>query len=131
MGASAFFSQTCSREASPSALASSLVTFPAILRSIYRALILRTSALYIPSSRARAFMASRPLFTLTGSSPSGKYGPRTGSISIDREDGTPSVQTDTPALLTTTSRGVVPHLSRDNVHLTGAIRHIQLPFESL
>ncbi|PIL23746.1 hypothetical protein GSI_13496 [Ganoderma sinense ZZ0214-1] len=77
-------------------------------------------------------MTSRPLSTVafTGSSSSGKYGPRTGRIRIDRQDGTPILHTDTPALLTATSRGLVPHLSRDNVHLTQAIRHLQLPFES-
>ncbi|KAI0807293.1 tRNA-guanine(15) transglycosylase-like protein [Fomes fomentarius] len=73
-------------------------------------------------------MADRPLFTPSFALE--KFGPRTGTIEIDREDGTPVIQTNTPGLLTATSRGLVPHLSRDHVHLTGAIRHIQLPFES-
>lgn len=74
-------------------------------------------------------MAATSLFTL--SVDSGKFGPRTGSLSLDREDGTPVIRTPTPALLTVTSRGLIPHLSRDNVRMTDAISHIQLPFESL
>ncbi|KAI0721497.1 tRNA-guanine(15) transglycosylase-like protein [Cerioporus squamosus] len=73
-------------------------------------------------------MSASSLFTLSVTS--GKFGPRTGSLNVDREDGTPVIRTPTPALLTATSRGVVPHFSRDNVRVTGAIQHIQLPFES-
>ncbi|KAI0747854.1 tRNA-guanine(15) transglycosylase-like protein [Daedaleopsis nitida] len=73
-------------------------------------------------------MTTRALFTPATSS--GKFGPRTGSISIDREDGTPIIQTDTPALLTATSRGIVPHFSRDSLNRTEAIRHVQVSFES-
>ncbi|TFK87383.1 hypothetical protein K466DRAFT_663065 [Polyporus arcularius HHB13444] len=73
-------------------------------------------------------MAASPLFTLSVSS--GKFGPRTGTLSINRNDGTPAIRTPTPALLTTTSRGVIPHLSRDSVRITDAIQHIHLPFES-
>ncbi|RPD65852.1 hypothetical protein L226DRAFT_566359 [Lentinus tigrinus ALCF2SS1-7] len=73
-------------------------------------------------------MTAAPLFTLCVTS--GKFGPRVGSLNLDREDGTPVIRTPTPALLTATSRGVVPHFSRDSVQITGAIQHIQLPFES-
>ncbi|KAI0713267.1 tRNA-guanine(15) transglycosylase-like protein [Earliella scabrosa] len=68
--------------------------------------------------------------TLFVPSSSHKFGPRTGTVRIDRKHGIPLIQTSTPALFTATSRGIVPHLSRDHVHLTGAIRHIQVPFES-
>ncbi|KAI0646792.1 tRNA-guanine(15) transglycosylase-like protein [Trametes meyenii] len=73
-------------------------------------------------------MASRSLFI--PSAPPPKFGPRIGTIVLDRGDGTSPHQTDTPALFTATSRGLVPHLSRDHTHLTQAIRHIQLSFES-
>ncbi|KAI0670651.1 tRNA-guanine(15) transglycosylase-like protein [Trametes maxima] len=73
-------------------------------------------------------MAARSLFTPSATTP--KFGPRVGTIVLDRGDGASPHQTDTPALLTATSRGIVPHLSRDHIHLTQAIRHIQLPFES-
>ncbi|TBU28919.1 hypothetical protein BD311DRAFT_306481 [Dichomitus squalens] len=130
MGASLLLLSPCSRDRAV-LTESSLVSFAATLTPIYRTFTPRTQALCIPPARANAAMAFRPLFTLTGSPLAGKYGPRTGRIDIDRQDGTSILQTDTPALLTATSRGVVPHLSRDNVHLTKAIHHIQLPFESL
>ena len=76
-------------------------------------------------------MASSSLFALDGPVDEGKLAPRTGRITIDRGDGTTVLQTDTPALLAASSRGIVPHLSRDAVRLTTAIQHIQLPFESL
>ncbi|KAI1790759.1 tRNA-guanine(15) transglycosylase-like protein [Ganoderma leucocontextum] len=107
-----------------------IVQSAATLNPIHRAFTSRNPALYILSRRAQTTMATLPLFAFTGSPSPGKYGPRTGRIHIDREDGTPIIHTDTPALLTATSRGIVPHLSRDNVHLTQAIRHLQLPFES-
>lgn len=99
-----------------------------ILKPILRAWSSRTPALY-QVLRARSIMADRPLF-IPSFAPE-KFGPRTGTIEIDRGDGTPVIQINTPGLLTATSRGLVPHLSGDHVHLTGAIRHIQLPFESL
>ena len=99
----------------------------AILNLSRRALTSRTSALYI-LPRARSFMDDQTLFVPSSSH---KFGPRMGTVRIDRKHGTPLIQTDTPALFTATSRGIVPHLSRDHVHLTGAIRHIQVPFESL
>ncbi|GJE86974.1 Queuine tRNA-ribosyltransferase subunit [Phanerochaete sordida] len=57
------------------------------------------------------------------------FGPRLGVLSLQREDGS-SLQIKTPGLITTTSRGVVPHLSRDHTSLTEAVRWVQLPFES-
>lgn len=59
------------------------------------------------------------------------FGPRFGAISLQREDGFVLPEIKTPGLITTTSRGVVPHLSRDHTSLTEAVRWVQLPFESL
>ena len=59
------------------------------------------------------------------------FGPRVGSVSFRREDGTVLPEIDTPGLITATSRGVVPHLSRDHIVGTEAVRWVQLPFESL
>ncbi|KIP09270.1 hypothetical protein PHLGIDRAFT_103075 [Phlebiopsis gigantea 11061_1 CR5-6] len=58
------------------------------------------------------------------------FGPRVGSVSFQREDGTVLPEIKTPGLITTTSRGVVPHLSRDHTIKTKAVRWVQLPFES-
>ncbi|KAH9857810.1 tRNA-guanine(15) transglycosylase-like protein [Lenzites betulinus] len=74
-------------------------------------------------------MTSRPLFTPT-SSPSKKFGPRTGTLFIDRDGSATTHETKTPALLAASSRGIVPHLSRDHLHISQAIQHVQLPFES-
>ncbi|KAG6379615.1 hypothetical protein JVT61DRAFT_10124 [Boletus reticuloceps] len=38
---------------------------------------------------------------------------------------------DTPNILVGTSRGVVPHLSRDHTHGSDAIQWLHVPFESL
>ena len=59
------------------------------------------------------------------------FAPRLGVLSIRREDGSVVPDILTPGLVTATSRGVVPHLSRDHLNLTKAVRWIQLPFESL
>ncbi|KAJ8488296.1 hypothetical protein ONZ51_g3654 [Trametes cubensis] len=75
-------------------------------------------------------MAARSHSLFTPSSPPPKFGPRTGTLTIRRDGEEVLHKTETPALLTATSRGLVPHLSRDHVHRTRVIRHIQLPFES-
>jgi queuine tRNA-ribosyltransferase len=68
-------------------------------------------------------------FTLT--SPNTKrYGPRFGNVILKRSDST-HLQISTPNLITTTSRGVVPHISRDHYKLTDAILWINVPFETL
>ena len=76
-------------------------------------------------------MAARAQPLFTPSSPTPKFGPRTGSLTIKRNGDEALHKTETPALLAATSRGIVPHLSRDHVQRTRVIRHIQLPFESL
>ncbi|KAI6006321.1 hypothetical protein F5J12DRAFT_833689 [Pisolithus orientalis] len=69
-----------------------------------------------------------------------RFGPRVGRIILaaPREecttniaiDGTSSVTLDTPNILVGTSRGVVPHLSRDHCNSADAIKWINVPFES-
>ncbi|KAH7924918.1 hypothetical protein BV22DRAFT_1065892 [Leucogyrophana mollusca] len=77
-----------------------------------------------------------------------KFGGRLGKIILKRqhpltEDGSaegsdpPVKQTtehiidlDTPNFLSTTSRGVVPHLSRDHCNSMSALRWVHIPFES-
>lgn len=75
-------------------------------------------------------MATHPLFALAKPAPD-KFAPRTGILTIERADSGGAYQTETPALLTATSRGIVPHLSRDHLYISQAIQHVQLPFESL
>ncbi|KAJ3809990.1 tRNA-guanine(15) transglycosylase-like protein [Lentinula lateritia] len=53
-----------------------------------------------------------------------KFAPRVAKLLIRK------VAIDTPGLLACTSRGVVPHLSRDNVIRTKGIRWIHVPFET-
>jgi hypothetical protein len=60
-----------------------------------------------------------------------RFGPRLGRATLKRTDGSPAIELDTPGLLATTSRGVIPHLSRDHHRLTKAIRWVHVPFETL
>ena len=60
-----------------------------------------------------------------------QFGPRLGSISLLRRDGSTIPEIHTPGLITSCSRGVVPHLSRGHVNSTTAIRWANIPFESL
>jgi len=61
------------------------------------------------------------------------FSPRLGTLLFNRTcgDSAATVQLNTPTFITTTSRGVVPHLSRDNARGTNAVRWINVPFESL
>ncbi len=102
------------------------------LNSIFCALptrAFRDTLLYIPR-RVHFAMAVHPLFALAKPA-TDKFGPRTGILTIERDGSGVHHQTETPALLTATSRGIVPHLSRDHLHISPAIQHVQLPFESL
>jgi hypothetical protein len=55
-----------------------------------------------------------------------------GTATLARADLPQStVQVQTPALITSTSRGLVPHFSRDHQASTEAIRWVNVPFESL
>ncbi|KIM49902.1 hypothetical protein M413DRAFT_22013 [Hebeloma cylindrosporum] len=69
-------------------------------------------------------------FTFSLTSPTARYGPRLGKIALRRPGSTVDLQIPTPGLLTATSRGVVPHLSRDHHRLTDAIRWVNIPFET-
>jgi hypothetical protein len=61
-----------------------------------------------------------------------RYHPRVGTATLARADLPQStVQVQTPALITSTSRGLVPHFSRDHQASTEAIRWVNVPFESL
>lgn len=57
------------------------------------------------------------------------YGPRFGNITLKRS-GDGHLQIPVPNIITTTSRGVVPHLSRDHCKSTKAILWINVPFET-
>ncbi|KAG6827804.1 hypothetical protein H0H92_010411 [Tricholoma furcatifolium] len=57
------------------------------------------------------------------------FGPRRGTLVLERPNGH-CITLQTPAMLTGTSRGVVPHLSRDHVKGSAAISWIHVPFET-
>ncbi|KAF7979256.1 hypothetical protein HWV62_42928 [Athelia sp. TMB] len=59
-----------------------------------------------------------------------RFGPLLGHARLTRPDGSPDLTIDTPGLLTTTSRGVVPHLSRDHHRAADAVRWVNIPFET-
>jgi hypothetical protein len=58
-----------------------------------------------------------------------KFGPRIGKLILSRPTG--CLEIVTPGFLATTTRGLIPHLSRDHVHMADSIRWINIPFESL
>jgi hypothetical protein len=61
-----------------------------------------------------------------------RFHPRVGIATLERADLPQStVQVQTPALITSTSRGLVPHFTRDHHSSSDAVRWIGLPFESL
>lgn len=41
------------------------------------------------------------------------------------------LEIESPGLIASTSRGVVPHLTRDHVEKSGSIKLVHIPFESL
>lgn len=81
-------------------------------------------------------------FSFTLSTPPGTpFGPRLGTLCLKRTktghatdiqtNGDVELKIDTPGLLIPTSRGIVPHLSRDHCRLTNAIKLVNVPFETL
>ncbi|KAF8892620.1 tRNA-guanine(15) transglycosylase-like protein [Infundibulicybe gibba] len=60
---------------------------------------------------------------------SSKFGPRLGSLIIQRPNH-PDQKIATPGLLASTSRGVIPHLSRDHYAATSSVQWVHVPFES-
>ncbi|KAH8076007.1 tRNA-guanine(15) transglycosylase-like protein [Cristinia sonorae] len=61
-----------------------------------------------------------------------QFSPRLGSLSLRRRDSSTSsvIEIKTPNFTTSTSRGVIPHLSRDHVRSIKSIRWTGVPFES-
>ncbi|KAG5653714.1 hypothetical protein H0H81_011118 [Sphagnurus paluster] len=74
-------------------------------------------------------MPSGLQFTLAHSDHAAQFGPRLGTLILRRPNGC-EITLDTPTLLTSTSRGVVSHLSRDHVRQSSAIRWVHVPFET-
>ncbi|KIJ33538.1 hypothetical protein M422DRAFT_35452 [Sphaerobolus stellatus SS14] len=73
-------------------------------------------------------------FRLRSTSPS-RFSPRTGHVTLTRSrptDGHDSatIELPTPSLVCATSRGVIQHLSQDNVQRTPCAKWIHVPFES-
>ncbi|KAG6899421.1 hypothetical protein C0993_010430 [Termitomyces sp. T159_Od127] len=68
-------------------------------------------------------------FTLDDGVPTMPFGPRRGTLVLSRPSGN-SITLHTPTLLTPTSRGVVPHLTRSHVRSSDAIGLIHVPFET-
>lgn len=87
----------------------------------------------------RAIM-SHSTFKFESSLAPQSFGPRLGSLKFRRvpsneTTNVPSYPAEreilTPGLLTTTSRGVIPHLSRDHAGGSNAVRWVNIPFETL
>lgn len=70
-------------------------------------------------------------FTFTNPGQTTHFGPRLGRLQFKRLDDAEAQTILTPALITTTSRGIVPHLSRDHVKSTPSIGWTQVHFETL
>ncbi|KAI0791594.1 tRNA-guanine(15) transglycosylase-like protein [Irpex lacteus] len=70
------------------------------------------------------------VFSLQDAESTSTFTPRLGRLSLRRDDGPPVQDILTPALITATSRGIVPHLSRDNVAITAPVAWTQLYFET-
>ncbi|KAH9034992.1 tRNA-guanine(15) transglycosylase-like protein [Lactarius pseudohatsudake] len=62
--------------------------------------------------------------------PLSSFSPRLGSLSVHRASENTTISVSTPGLITSTSRGVVPHLSSDHTRVSDAIRWVHVPFES-
>ncbi|KAJ6607769.1 tRNA-guanine(15) transglycosylase-like protein [Mycena sp. CBHHK59/15] len=63
-------------------------------------------------------------FSFSLAAPGSLLGPRTGSLTVR------NIRIETPGLAVSTSRGVIPHLSRDQHKRAPAIRWIHIPFET-
>ncbi|KAL5514900.1 hypothetical protein ACEPAG_2216 [Sanghuangporus baumii] len=59
----------------------------------------------------------------------GSSGPRLGRLTVKKPDGS-EIKIDTPGIITSTSRGVVPHLTGDYVQKSDAIRWVHIAFET-
>jgi hypothetical protein len=59
-----------------------------------------------------------------------RFSPRLSEVILKRP-GSVELSILTPGLITSTVRGLVPHLARDNMRATNAIRWVNVPFETL
>ena len=59
-----------------------------------------------------------------------KLRPRLGRLSV-KKPGSHELLLETPGMFVSTSRGTVPHLTRDHLEGTEASKMIHVPFESL
>lgn len=82
------------------------------------------------ASPALSFHVRSLSLASSGSGSNGNLlGPRLGRLSLLRS-GSGSIDIPTPNLWAHTSRGVVPHMTRDNVARSSAITGVHIPFES-
>ncbi|KAI0267388.1 tRNA-guanine(15) transglycosylase-like protein [Gloeopeniophorella convolvens] len=58
------------------------------------------------------------------------FSPRVGTVILHRHTEKTSLEVPTPGLIASSSRGVVPHLSRDHVRSSEAIKWVHIPFET-
>ncbi|KAF8581815.1 hypothetical protein K439DRAFT_1647791 [Ramaria rubella] len=74
------------------------------------------------------------IFCLKNPTLSNKFAPRLGQLNITRPayyaQETTSIELLTPGLICSTTRGIVQHLSRDNVKRTTCVKWVHVPFES-
>lgn len=84
---------------------------------------------FFPASQTRTMTALT--FVPVASTSTSQFAPRLGTLSFKRRDGSSIPDIPTPGLITKTSRGVVPHLSRDHIELTTPIQWTQVHFETL
>ncbi|KAF8901429.1 tRNA-guanine(15) transglycosylase-like protein [Mucidula mucida] len=68
-------------------------------------------------------------FSFNLSSAYSRFSPRVGEVTLSRSEDS-QIAIPTPGLLVSTSRGVVPHLSRDHNRKTQPIRWVHVPFET-
>lgn len=92
---------------------------------VFDVLIFRQQKITAMSSLPQVSGFSFSLFTPS----SIRFGPRLGEAILKRAEQT-EIRIQTPHFLTTTSRGVIPHLSRDHYGSSG-IHWVNVPFESL
>lgn len=57
------------------------------------------------------------------------FSPRVGTLSLTR-NGDGNIDIDTPGVIVNTSRGVVPHLSREQYKQCSSVRWVHVPFET-
>ncbi|KAG8957710.1 hypothetical protein FRC03_009898, partial [Tulasnella sp. 419] len=84
------------------------------------------------SSPSLTFRLLTSLLSSTSSQESTSFftGPRLGSLTLSRNNDSQPIRVSTPGFMTTTSRGTIPHLSRDNVRKTPGIEWVHVPYET-